>query len=572
MRKLNRYQYYSGESVPVMSIARPSSCNIRNTSINVFFLSRTIMLTALGIFVAIIAVLLSFVNFLGPKIVFESDYLFSRVDRNEPFDKDCEGRPRRNRKEGKDLLSHPAGITSLHDNFLKGCRTSGDRPLFGTRTIVNGVAGEYQFETYNQVYDKVMMIASGLKDMGITELANIGLYSVNRAEWVIAEHACYAGNWVTVPLYDTLGDEALQYIINLTEMQAIFCSADRIPKLLKNQGSLLSVKSVVLMNHGALDEESLKEIKKASFTVYSFEEVMAKGRNKPMTRVATNLDSVATICFTSGTTGMPKGAIITHGNILSFVAGIEYLGESGAGPLFSKDEVHLSFLPLAHIFERCVQAVLFYYGSVIGFYQGDTLKLLDDVQILKPTIFVAVPRLFNRIHEKVMGNVNAAGGLKKKLFMYAYGVKKANLKKGTVVHKLWDNLIFKQVKNRLGGRVKFMITGSAPISDEVINFLRICFSAYVCEGYGQTETSAGATTTNPYDLTTGHIGQPMPQCMVKLRDVPAMNYTSKDKPYPRGEICIKGNNVFKGYYKDPEKTAETLVNGWNFTGDVGTIL
>ena len=405
--------------------------------------------------------------------------------------------------------------------------------------------------------------------MGIAEEANIGLYSINRPEWVIAEHACYAFNMVTVPLYDTLGDDALQYIINLTEMQVIFCSADKLPKLLKNQSALLSVKSVVVMNHADLDAEILKEVKDSSFSVHSFEEVMTKGRKQPLSRVPTDLDSVATICFTSGTTGMPKGAIITHGNILSFVAGIEYLAENGAGPKFSKDEVHLSFLPLAHIFERCVQAVLFYYGAVIGFYQGDTLKLLDDVQQLKPTVFVAVPRLFNRIHEKVMGNVNAAGGLKKKLFMHAYETKRTNLKKGTIFHKFWDRLVFKQVRNRLGGRVKFFITGSAPISNEVVNFLRICFSAYVCEGYGQTETSAGATTTNPYDLTSGHIGQPMPQCMIKLRDVPAMNYSSKDKPHPRGEICIKGTNVFKGYYKDAEKTAETLVDGWNFTGDVG---
>lgn len=498
---------------------------------------------------ALVVVLVLNLDLSGRKVAFETDYQFSRISGDEPYDKKIEGAPRCNRREGKELLSHPQGITSLHDNLLHGVRHSGDKPFLGRRPIVNGTAQAFVFETYNTVYDKVKSIGSGLKSLGVEVEAKIGLYSINRPEWVIAEHACYAFNLITVPLYDTLGDEALEYIIHLTEMSVLFCTADKVKNILETD--LPTLKILVVMDIDNLDPE-LKKTDKLS--VFSMAEVQRKGEKTPLSRVPTNLDSIATICFTSGTTGMPKGVILSHGNILCFVAGIEYNGENGSGPKFNSEDVHLSFLPLAHIFERAVQATIVYNGAQIGFFQGDTLKLLDDVAALRPTVFVAVPRLYNRIHEKVFGGVAAAGGIKKKLFEYAYAVKKANLKKGTVVHKFWDKIVFKAVRNRLGGRVRCLITGSAPISAEVLEFLRICFSAYVVEGYGQTETSAGATTSHMYDLSSGHVGVPMPQCMVKLRDVPSMNYFSTDTPHPRGEVCIKGNNVFKGYYKLPDKT------------------
>lgn len=152
----------------------------------------------------------------------------------------------------------------------------------------------------------------------------------------------------------------------------------------------------------------------------------------------------------------------------------------------------------------------------------------------------------------------------------AYQQKKANLAKGINQHWLWDKVVFGAVRARLGGRVKYMITGSAPIAPDVIDFLRICFSAEVYEGYGQTETCAGLSITLTKDLESGNVGVPLPCGEVKLIDVPGMNYTSADKPYPRGEVCIKGNQLFREYYKDAEKTAETIsADGWCRTGDIG---
>jgi long-chain acyl-CoA synthetase len=210
-------------------------------------------------------------------------------------------------------------------------------------------------------------------------------------------------------------------------------------------------------------------------------------------------------------------------------------------------------------------------GAKIGYFQGDTMKLMDDIVLLKPTIFVSVPRLFNRLYDKVFAAVKIKGGVAAQLFNMAYNAKRNNLRKnGQITHAFWDKLVFSSIRERLGGRVSYIVSGSAPISPEVLDFFRICFSANVVEGYGQTENATGLTIGYKYDTSSGHVGPPQLCCEVKLVDIPEMNYTSKDKPYPRGEIRIRGASVFPGYYKSPKQTAETFdKNGWCHTGDIG---
>ena len=173
--------------------------------------------------------------------------------------------------------------------------------------------------------------------------------------------------------------------------------------------------------------------------------------------------------------------------------------------------------------------------------------------------------------------INSSSPVKRWLFNTAYNQKLANLRAtGTVTHAVWDRLVFSKVAAKLGGRVRLMVTGSAPIADNVMQFLRICFSCNVVEGYGQTESTAASTLTVPADdRSFGNVGLPLISNLVKLVDVPEMNYTAKDfvngAPCPRGEVCFKGSNVFAGYYQDPEKTAETIdADGWLHSGDIGS--
>jgi long-chain acyl-CoA synthetase len=428
----------------------------------------------------------------------------------------------------------------------------GSSHYMGHRVMTNGVAGEYVWETYDQIYKRVINIGAGLAALGMKPDTNIGLFSINRPEWVIAEHGCYVQGLVTVPLYDTLGPDAIEYILNLTEAPAIFCTSDKLQKLFDLSAKIPSIKHIIVMD-GSVAEHS-GAASKAGVSVYSYADIEKLGSEHPVEKASISSETVATLCFTSGTTGLPKGVILTHGNLLSFVAGAQFMVDNKLSYQFNKGDVHISYLPLAHIFERVVQATLTYYGGAIGFYQGDTLKLLDDTEVLKPTIFVSVPRLYNKIYDKVNAQIHAKGGVAEFLFKMAYDSKASQLSHGQNTHWLWDNLVFKKIKAKLGGRVKVMITGAAPISKEVIDFLKIGFCCPVIEGYGQTENSASATVTLFQDPTSGHIGVPQPQVMIRLRDVPSMNYFSTDKPNPRGEICVKGASVFKGYYKAADKT------------------
>lgn len=329
--------------------------------------------------------------------------------------------------------------------------------------------------------------SSGFAHRGLKADSPIGLFSINRPEWVIAEHASFLHSCTTVPLYDTLGAEAIEFIVNQTELALVVATKDKAKILLNMKDKLPTLKHVIIMD--TPDEETLSKGKETDVEVISIIDVEREGAEKPVEGTLPTKDTIATICYTSGTTGQPKGVMLSHENLLSFAAATRALVTTQSVVDYGKDDSYISYLPLAHVFERIIQVCITYVGGRIGFYQGDTLKLLDDVAELKPTVFASVPRLYNRIYDKVLQGVKAKGGIGATLFNKAFAAKKAGLGSGTVHHWLWDALVFSKVRARLGGKVRLMLTGAAPISADVIDFLRICFSACVIEGYGQTETS-----------------------------------------------------------------------------------
>ncbi|KAH6560181.1 hypothetical protein BASA60_000380 [Batrachochytrium salamandrivorans] len=459
-------------------------------------------------------------------------------------------------------------ISTLQDVMLHSVSESGNKPFLGRRVMTNGVAGPYVWESYNEVMQRIKGLGAGLVKRGMGENVNVGLFSINRPEWVIAEHACYMYGAITIPLYDTLGEEAIEYIVGLTNCSIVVATSDKAMILVKMAQKIPDVKLIVIMDEAS--DAFIAEGNAAGIQIVNMKAVESEGHAAPLPPVSINKDTVATICFTSGTTGLPKGVVLTHQNILAFNTGARIFMDAKSIPVISSDDVHISYLPLAHIFERIIHCVVIYSGASIGFYQGDTLKLLDDVAELRPTLFVSVPRLYNRIFDKVFASIKKAGGISARVFNHAYATKKKNLKLGQTTHMIWDPLVFAKIRAKLGGRVRWMLSGAAPISPDVVDFMRICFMCEFTEGYGQTETTGGASCTLGEDISSGHIGVPMPHCEIKLVDVPDLNYSSEDKPSPRGEICIRGSCVFRGYYKAPEKTAEVLdADGWCHTGDIG---
>jgi len=326
---------------------------------------------------------------------------------------------------------------------------------------------------------------------------------------------------------------------------------------------------------GVVSPELLAKAKSAPFQTVLFSEAESIGASS-LALLATLPKPVpsdlAMLCYTSGTTGNPKGVMLTHRNVLAAIAMTSYRDWG----LFNMDpnaeqEVHLSYLPLAHVFETVVINYCLYAGAAVGFYQGDTLKILDDLTTLRPTVFVSVPRLYTRFYDKIVGGAKAKGGIAAALFGKALSAKLEVLHAtGQTSHALWDTLVFKKVQKTLGlDRCKSMVCGSAPIAANVKDFLRVALDVKFVEGYGLSETAAAASICHPEDVTNHHVGMPSMCCEIKLEDVPEMLYASSNA-LPSGEVCVRGPCVFVGYYKMADKTAEAIdANGWFHTGDIG---
>lgn len=456
---------------------------------------------------------------------------------------------------------HP-DICTLHDNFVHASETFRDYKYLGTRFHEDGTIGEYKWSTYGEAATARSAIGSGLVAHGIPKGSCIGLYFINRPEWVIVDHACSAYSYISVPLYDTLGPDAVKYIVNHSSAQAVFCVPQTLHILLSFLSEISSVRLIVVV--GGLDELMPSLPSATGVEVVSFSKLITQGSNNLQPFRPPKADDVATICYTSGTTGTPKGAVLSHGNLIANVAG------GSLGIKFYPSDVYISYLPLAHIYERSNQIILAYYGGSVGFYQGDSLKLLEDMAVLRPTVFCSVPRLYNKVYDGIMNAVKSSGGLRERLFNAAYNSKRQALLKGKNASPMWDRLVFSKIKDKLGGRVRFMVSGASPLSPDVMDFLKVCFGCPVMEGYGMTESSCVITAMQEDDILSGHVGPPNPACEVKLVDVPEMNYTSDDQPYPRGEICVRGPIVFQGYFKDEVQTREVIdEEGWLHTGDIG---
>uniref|UniRef100_A0A4W5JZV7 Arachidonate--CoA ligase n=1 Tax=Hucho hucho TaxID=62062 RepID=A0A4W5JZV7_9TELE len=433
---------------------------------------------------------------------------------------------------------------TMYEFFLRGARVSNNGPCLGARQP----SQSYEWLSYSEVAEKAENLGSALLHRGHTKTKDqfIGIFSQNRPEWTIAELACYTFSLVAVPLYDTLGTEAITYVIDKGD---ILCDVPEKARLVLEcvSGREHSVRTIILME--PFDDELVAKGKDCGIDILSLSQVEVRGETLTHNWAA---GVHCLVCFTTFRT--------------KFASNPELLFLCVKPQTLDHHDAHISYLPLAHMFERVVQGVILVHGGRIGFFQGDIRLLMDDLTTLRPTVFPVVPRLLNRMFDKIYGQANTS--LKRWVLDFAFKRKEAELLSGIVRRdSIWDKLIFRKVQASLGGRVRLMITGAAPVSATVLTFLRAALGCQLYEGYGQTECTAGCTMTVPGDWTAGHVGAPLPCNSVKLVDVAEMNYLAANG---EGEVCVKGANVFLGYLKDPEKTEETIdANGWVHTGDIG---
>ncbi|KAF8976905.1 hypothetical protein BGZ46_007847 [Entomortierella lignicola] len=474
-----------------------------------------------------------------------------------------------------DLCREAPHCKTVYDIFQHSVAKYGDLDLLGTRSYDPSTKkyGKYTWQSYSAIDKRIDAFGSGLlhiyeKVLGNTELKrwSLGIWAQSCPEWFISDLTCVYFSLISVPLYETLGPDAVEYVCNHAEIKVAVCSAKHIPKLLKSSENLPFLQAVISME--PLTDSTIRALgAEKGIKIFEFSELEALGRAFPRQHTPPKPADINTICYTSGTTGMPKGAMLTHANFVAAVAGAREALK------LTPDDTLMSYLPLAHIMGRFTDTMTVFGGAKIGYFHGDTLALLDDAVELKPTYFPAVPRLLNRIYAKVASVTIQAPGPLGAISRHAVNEKIANLEAGKGFHhELWDPLLFNHVRELLGGRVQAILTGSAPIAKEVLNFLRVAFACVVLEGYGSTESMATVSVTNCAEYIPGHVGGPRPHVEVRLADVPEMNYLSTDKPFPRGEIQTRGGGTFIGYYKDEEKTKEALLpGGWLASGDIGYI-
>ncbi|VDM24223.1 unnamed protein product [Toxocara canis] len=455
---------------------------------------------------------------------------------------------------------------TLYEAVRRGLRVSNNGPMLGYRKKQSDGSEPYVWLTYKEVLDRARDFAYGLLDIGLMagQKTLIGIYAKNRVEWLIAEQGTYNNSSVLVPLYETLGPDACTFIINQSEMSVVVCDTEtKAAGLLNKRYNSPTLKYLIIMEEysNVFREAAERE----SVYVYRFADIEERGRKlvkKPALQPPSPED-LCTICYTSGTTGAPKGVMLTHGNVIASATALSFVKNVD----FCNTDVVISFLPLAHMFERVLECATFQSGARVGFYRGDIRALPDDIRELRPTVVPLVPRVLNRIHDKVMCDVSKSF-IKKAIFDFALAYKTREVQSGIVRNDgLLDNLVFRKIREAMGGRVKLMVTGSAPLAENVMRFARAAMGCVVIEGYGQTECVAASTLSLEADITAGHVGIPCICNAIKLVDVPELEYYTKDM---MGEVCIRGYNVFKGYYKNDQMTRETLdEDGWLHTGDIG---
>jgi long-chain acyl-CoA synthetase len=414
--------------------------------------------------------------------------------------------------------------------------------------------GKYVPISTDEFSRTVRYFSLGLKDLGLHPGDKLIILSENRPEWMMTDLANLCLGGITVPIYTSLVPEQIKYIIDNSDAKIVlYSNAELGSKMEAVKDELPKVTHLITLESQAPEG------------IMTFDQVLERGEKihaeNPdlFERAASEVkpDDVASIIYTSGTTGIPKGVMLTHRNFVSNVISATDVID------FTHEDVVLSFLPLSHSFERMVTFCYLYKGCSIAYAESiDTVA--QNLLEVRPQIMVSVPRVFEKIYAKVMDNVLSSPPLKRKIFFWAtkvgraYGQKRLNgdpVSKSlewrrTIAHKL----VFSKIIEKTGGRVKFFVSGAAPLSKDIAE-LFYAMGLVVLEGYGLTESAPVISVNRLEKIKFGTVGPPIPGVKVKIAE--------------DGEILARGPNIMKGYYKMEEETREAVKDGWLYTGDIG---
>lgn len=386
----------------------------------------------------------------------------------------------------------------------------------------------------------------------------------------------------TVSLYDTLGPSATEFIINHASLPCVAASLPHIPTLFKLKSKLPTLKVIIALDpldqgepEGYSKQAMLGTLaKELNIQIYSIDQVEAIGASLGTPKYNPPAPSdIVTINYTSGTTGVPKGVVLSH------AASVAAASSAVSAVSMTGHDIFMSYLPLAHVYERMMSHGALWGGAAIGFFHGDILALVDDLKALRPTGFMSVPRLYNRFGGAIRAATTTQAGVKGALARHVVSTKLKALEpsdtksRATNRHAVYDRIWGRKVSAAFGlDRVTHMISGSAPLDPSLHQFLRVVFGNALMQGYGLTETYAVSLCQVSDDFSAGNCGGACPTNELCLSSVPEMEYLVTDKPQPRGELLIRGHSLFSGYLKNEEETKKAVLpDGWFRTGDICTV-
>ena len=425
--------------------------------------------------------------------------------------------------------------------------------LYGSNVAVKYKQGDqWVSKTFAEVREVVMPLALGLVELGIQKGDRVSILGNTRPEWTYFDFAALSIGATVVPIYQTNSPEECRYVLENSDSKVVVVEdAEQLEKVRAVRDQLPQLEQIVLMTGDAEDALSAEELAaKGSGDASRWEQLYE----------AVSPEDICTFIYTSGTTGPPKGCIISHGN---YRAMLDMVRETS---VIEEGDLTYLYLPLAHSFALLIQLGSYDLGTAIAYWERDPLKILPNLAELKPSYFPSVPRIFEKIYTAATSAMEKEGGLKKAIFNWAIDVgakmrevERSGRKPGFLLQRQYafaDKKVLSKIRGLFGGNIRLAVSGAAPINPEILRFFDAA-GVLVLEGWGMTETSTAATISSPDDFKVGTIGKPFPGCEVRIAD--------------DGEILVKGPNVFQGYHKNPEATAETIVDGWLHTGDIGEI-
>lgn len=392
--------------------------------------------------------------------------------------------------------------------------------------------------TYSQMAEKVKTLAVGMSKFGAQKGDRVAILSENRPEWTIADLATMLLGGIVIPLHTTFSPQAISKIIEHSQAKIVIVANNNLlNKILLSQNNLPYLEKIVLLERAAVEVEAWQD------RIFYWEWLLAHNDSNFHNNALLRPDDVCSIVYTSGTTGEPKGVMLTHNNFLSNSQAVTEI------VAVKPSDIFLSFLPLSHVLERLAG----YYAPLLSgatiAYAESIKQLSANLKEIKPTFLISVPRIFEKMYETIWEKAKTSE-LKKKIFLWAL----RQGKKG-IGHYLADQLVFKKIRKQLGGRLRLIVSGGAALNEKIARFF-LKIGLIVLEGYGLTETSPVVAVNREKDFKIGAVGKIVPRVEVKI---------SSDK-----EILVKGPNVFKGYYKNQEETQLAFnENGWFKTGDLG---